>query len=140
MFKFTIPGECVGKGRPRFTSVGGFTKSYTPAKTSNYENWVKACFCEKYPSGSFSLNSETPLRVVFVAYFAVPSSVSNKKRADMLAGKIRPTKKPDIDNIEKGILDALNGVAYHDDKQVVEVSKKKFYSENPRVVVLIKEI
>ena len=55
----------------------------------------------------------------------------------MLDGKIRPTKKPDVDNIVKTIMDAGNGVIWHDDKSVVEVVVCKWYSDNPRVEVCV---
>ena len=57
----------------------------------------------------------------------------------MLDNKIYPTVKPDTDNIAKSILDALNGIAYKDDKQVVTLSVKKRYDEVPRVSVWIYE-
>ena len=50
----------------------------------------------------------------------------------------RPTKKPDLDNIIKAIADSLNGIAYKDDAQIVELKSKKFYSDTPRVEVTIK--
>jgi Holliday junction resolvase RusA-like endonuclease len=55
----------------------------------------------------------------------------------MIAGTERPTKKPDIDNIEKIIFDALNGIAYNDDSQIVSCWADKFYSTVPRVEVVI---
>lgn len=58
----------------------------------------------------------------------------------MNMGKIFPTKKPDIDNVIKVIADALNGVAYDDDKQIIDVSARKVYSETPRVDVRIRII
>ena len=67
-------------------------------------------------------------------------STSKKKRQQMLAGLIRPTKKPDLDNVIKSILDALNKVAYHDDTQIVSLSVEKFYSDSPRVEVAISSI
>ena len=74
------------------------------------------------------------------AYFAIPKSVSKKKHKLMIEEKIRPTKKPDCDNVLKIICDALNTIAYDDDKQIVEMEISKFYSENPRVEVEIEEI
>lgn len=74
-----------------------------------------------------------------VAYFPIPKSTSKKKRQLMLEGQIRPTKKPDFDNIGKIVCDALNTVAYHDDVQIVDAQVRKFYSEEPRVVVTIQE-
>ncbi len=58
----------------------------------------------------------------------------------MLGGKILPAKKPDIDNVVKAVLDALNGVAYRDDTQVIELHVRKSYSEKPRVEVCIGKI
>ena len=58
----------------------------------------------------------------------------------MIKGEILPTKKPDIDNIMKVVLDALNGVAYFDDKQVCKVNFIKMYSEEPRLKILIRKI
>lgn len=139
MFKFTIPGECVGKGRPKFSTIHGFAQSITPAKTVNYENWVKACFLEKYPTAK-AFDKDVPLVMTIYCYKKIPKSVSVKKREAMLSGIIRPTTKPDNSNIVKGIEDALNSIAYYDDSQLVDTYQRKFYSENPRVVVLIKEI
>ena len=67
----------------------------------------------------------------------IPKSASKKKRAAMLAGEIRPTKKPDMDNVVKIIADSLNNLAYYDDTQIVDCQCRKFYSENPRVEVTI---
>ena len=58
----------------------------------------------------------------------------------MLLNNIRPTKKPDMDNILKIIADALNKVAYYDDKQIVECSIKKYYSNAPKVIVEIENL
>lgn len=135
---FTIPGEPTGKGRPRFMQVGNFTRAYTPQKTTAYETLVKwafqaKCGGKKFPDGAM-------LDARLITYYGVPKSASKKKRQAMLEGVIRPTKKPDIDNVCKIVLDSLNGIAYHDDTQVVDCQVRKFYSENPRVVVTIQDI
>lgn len=121
-------GEPVAKARPRVTKFG----AYTPQKTVNYENLVKLSFQGEKLTGQ--------LKMTVVAYFAIPKSVSKKKRKLMIEEKIRPTKKPDCDNVLKIICDALNTIAYDDDKQIVEMAIRKFYSENPRVEVEIEEI
>ena len=48
-------------------------------------------------------------------------------------------KKADWDNIGKIVCDSLNGIAYHDDVQIVDAQVRKFYGETPRVVVTIQE-
>lgn len=73
------------------------------------------------------------------AYYSIPKSVSRKKRQMMIDRKLRPCKKPDGDNCIKIILDSLNNIAYKDDVQVVDCQIRKFYSEDPRVVVTLQE-
>ena len=130
---FTIPGNPKGKGRPRFSKPEGsqFVRTYTPDATVDYENRVKAM----YAYGRFP-KLEGPIRMTMVMYFGIPSSGTSKKvRQFMLDGEILPTKKVDLDNACKIIMDALNGVAFDDDKQIVDLRAKKLYSDNPRVVV-----
>ena len=133
-FTFEIVGEPQGKGRPRFSTRGGFVKTYTPEKTASYENFVKLCYLNKYKGQK--LDGEIVAEII--AYFPIPKSFSKKKRAEAIEGKIKPTKKPDTDNIAKTILDSLNGIAFEDDKQVVALLVKKLYGEEAKVVVVLK--
>ena len=132
-FTFDIVGEPQGKGRPRFSTRGGFVKTYTPEKTASYENFVKLCYLNKYKGQK--LDGEIVAEII--AYFPIPKSFSKKKRAEAIEGKIKPTKKPDTDNIAKTILDSLNGIAFEDDKQVVALLVKKLYGEEPKVLVVL---
>ena len=129
---FTIPGEPVAKARPRVTRAG---ITYTPAKTVNYETLVKELFCVAYPDHR---PVDVPVRMLLKAYFGIPASWSKKKQQAALDGSIRPTKKPDIDNIIK-TMDALNGIAWRDDSQVVHVTASKYYSDRPRLEIQIQE-
>lgn len=135
---FTVWGEPKGKGRPRFSKVGNYTKTYTPADTVSYENLIKVEYCRQCKNVKFEDGSMLDLRVF--AYYAIPKSTSKKKRKLMLDKVIRPTKKPDMDNIIKIIADSLNNIAYHDDSQIVDAMVRKFYSENPRVEISIQNI
>lgn len=130
---FNIPGKIQAKQRPRFN--GKF--AYTPKETVNYENWVKACYLEKYRNEK---PFEKALEVNIIAFFEIPKSVSKKKKEQMLNNEIYPTTKPDTDNIAKSILDSLNGIAYLDDKQVVDLRVRKQYAEVPSVSVWISEV
>ena len=134
---FMIPGEPKSKQRPR-TGVtrDGRRVMYTPAQTSNYENYIRLMFqlnCE-------GMKLSGPLHADITGVFAVPSSESRKRRERMLRGEIRHTKKIDCDNLAKIVLDALNGLAYDDDKQVCELEVRKIYGEAPMVVVEIWEV
>lgn len=135
--KFTVLGEPEGKGRPRFRKIGGFPKPYTPENTASYENLIKLEY--RRQCKDFKFERGTPLDMRITAYYSIPKSASKKKRALMEQFQIRPMKKPDNDNIIKVVQDALNEVAFHDDVQVVDCQLRKFYSENPRVVVTIQD-
>lgn len=124
-----IPGKLVSKQRPKFSRKDGIIRTYTPEKTVNYENWVKMCWMN---SGQEKMQGN--IIAVIVARFMIPQSFSKKKRNE-LNEKPCP-KKPDCDNIAKSILDALNGIAYDDDAQIVELSVSKVYSANEEGVDL----
>ncbi len=142
---FEIFGEPTGKGRPRFSRVGNYVKTHTDSKTENYESKVQYAY---QMASSVFFNVGEQIKAKITAYYQIPkgqyvfhkktNTTDLKKDGElMLKGDIRPTKKPDCDNIAKIILDALNGLAYHDDSQVVSLQVDKFYSETPRVVVLL---
>lgn len=131
---FTIYGEPQGKGRPRFSSVGGHVRTRTPEQTVLYENLVKT----EYQAQSGIRFQDTDALVVRIsAYYSIPKSASKKRRSSMLDRTIRPTKKPDWDNVGKVICDSLNGIAYRDDAQIAEATVSKFYSDIPRVEITI---
>lgn len=134
--KFSIPGEPVGKGRPRVVHNGHFTQTYTPEKTASYENLVKVEFQRQCGIEHFT---DEKLKMTVTAYFGLAKGDSKKKRAAKLCGAIRPTKKPDADNILKCVADALNGLAYNDDSQIVSAVVEKHYAEMPHVDVTIEE-
>lgn len=134
--RFEIEGKIKGKGRPRFTNYGKFVKTYTPADTASYENLIKLQF--KISCGDWY--SELPLKMKIIAIHSIVKSATKKNRAKMLNGELKPTKKPDADNIVKIICDALNNIAYKDDTQVVELEFKKVYGELEKVIVEIEEV
>lgn len=142
MIIIKVEGEIVGKGRPRFARRGSFVSTYTPAKTTNYENLVRLLYNEQNKDNT-SKNKyfdKEPLKLTINAYFDIPLSFSKKKAKQALNGEIYPTKKPDFDNIAKIITDALNKVAYSDDTQIVTCTINKKYSETPFVEIIIKEV
>ena len=118
--KIIVPGEPVAKGRPRMTRNGHV---YTPQKTRDYENRIKHCF---YTQGGEKLNG--PIELIMNAYFTMPK---NAKRY--------MCRRPDIDNIVKTI-DALNGIAFDDDRQIIKVTAEKFFSVEPRLEIELKEM
>nr|UWH97471.1 MAG: endodeoxyribonuclease [Bacteriophage sp.] len=136
--RFSIPGQPMGKQRPRVVHNGSFSQAFTPKETVSYENLVRVMYREAAKGKRFA--DEDMLDVRVIAYYSIPKSTSKKKRKMMLEHKIRPGKKPDWDNIGKIICDSLNTVAYSDDSSIVDAQVRKFYSENPRVDVTIRRI
>ena len=134
MIILTIPGEPVAKGRPRMMKSG---IAFTPTKTRNYETLVKELYIIENRDKPML---EGQLSASINAHFTIPKSASKKNREKMLEWEIRPTKRPDLDNIAKAVLDALNGLAYQDDSQIVSLTVNKFYSEVPGVEIFIEEV
>lgn len=134
MITFTIPGEPVGKGRPRVTLAGGRAHAYTPEKTAAYEQLVAvyaAAAMKKAPL------LEHPVQLRLGIYCKVPGSWSKKRRAAALGGMERPAKAPDIDNICKSVADGMNGIVWVDDCQIVELVCSKHYALEPYVSVSV---
>jgi len=133
---FEIIGEPVGKMRPRATNRGGYIRMYTPTETVNYESFIKLSFINAFPEHTIIA---TPITMKICVYKKVADSTSNKKKELMLSGDLQVETKPDLDNIIKTICDALNNVAYIDDRLIVELFATKQYSETSKVVVEINE-
>lgn len=134
MHDFYVDGTPVGKGRPRFTRVG---RVYTPKETLDYEGRIRDAFVSK-----FILQNPTEQAIVlFISASLRPAqSTSKKKRFAMVSRLIHCLLKPDIDNISKIVLDALNGTLYKDDKQVVLLIVTKQYADEPGLKIMWEEI
>ena len=152
-YKFTVKGQPVGKGRPRVTRGGMHT--YTPEKTVNYEKLVRFYYKGKN-------YGDKPIKIIIKAFYKTPKTtklrkgeiIEKLKEADLpidgLKGElwkracefdaIKCTVKPDAGNVSKSIKDALNGVAYDDDSQIVDDHIKKFRSVDPRAEIEISEV
>jgi Holliday junction resolvase RusA-like endonuclease len=126
----------MGKQRPKFARMGKFTKTYTPEKTVSYETLVKEMYA--LAEGEYYENKQ--LMIDVKACFSIPESKSKKVKDAMREGTFQPTKKPDCDNILKIICDALNGVAYKDDSQIVAAGITKWYADKPEVRVTLSEV
>lgn len=140
--EFIIPGEPKGKGRARSRIAKArdgrqFVTHYTPSGTVEYENLVRMAAHEAMAGAA---PTSFPCFVEIMVFCSVPASWSNKKRAKAIAGEVFPTGKPDLDNIEKAILDGMNKIVFRDDSVVCDVSKRKRYAETPRVEVWVREI
>ena len=139
---FVIDGKPQAKARARtfYNPKLGRVQSMTPENTVLYENHVKQCFLNQAPEDDRWFNKE-PLIMYIDAYYPIPASTTKRDRERIANGELWPTKKPDADNIAKVICDSLNGIAYGDDTQIIELAVMKNYTtKNPRVEVTLKKV
>lgn len=135
--EFIIEGKAKPKQSFRYTRQGF---KYTPRDVKQYARDVQYSFAAKYPTWVPSFLYQKPLKVEIQVYIKIPKSFSKTLKQRALAGELRPLVKPDVDNYTKNILDALNGIVYPDDKQIVELSVAKYYSDTEFVKVRIEEV
>ncbi len=129
-----LVGAPMGKERVRFVKSTG--RTFTPERTVNYESRL-ALAAQQAMAGRALFDG--PLVVELAVYMAVAESKPKKWKADALAGLIRPTKKPDLDNFAK-ILDALNLVVWVDDSQIVQMTITKHYDAAPRMDIRVRDL
>ena len=130
--RFIIYGNPIAKGRPRLGRYG----TYTPQKTVDYENLVRLSYLQQCNNRKLS----GYIRAEIELYFQIPKRTGKADRWKMKSGQIRHDKRPDADNCIKAVCDALNGIAYDDDSQIVSVRCEKYYGEIPQAVIRLEEI
>jgi len=124
-----------GKARPRtVTGAGGRSITYTTKEDKDWEELVRWSYVRSN-SGQAAYEGAFGIRIECT--YAVPESFSKRQRMLALSGELTPTGKPDLDNIAKGILDALNGIAFEDDAKCVELHVSKKYGGATGVTVEI---
>lgn len=131
---FTVATTPHGKGRPRaFNSPSGI-RFHTDAKTTASEASIRSAYLAKFSPPE---PLQGPVAVSIKASFAPPCRASRKAHDAMLRGETLPAKRPDADNIAKGVLDALNGIAWRDDAQVTRLTVVKIYAEAASLEITI---
>lgn len=130
-----ILGEPVAQGRPRFSRQGGFVKAYDPAKSRDYKSYVRMIAAQHAPAEPVQGAVILSIKI----YRSIPKTMPQYKRALALAGQIRPVTKPDVSNVLKGVEDALKGLWYKDDSQIVGYGEMgKWYAERPRIEIMMR--
>ena len=132
VYEFEVIGDIKGKARPRVNTYTG--TAYTPTGTKDYENLIKQYFKVKYPRYE-PLDGRVAIKII--AYFEVTKNTTKKDKKLIEEGLLSPTKKPDIDNIVKIILDALNKMAFKDDNQITKLEVEKLYGAEKKIVVKV---
>lgn len=135
----TIPGEPIAQGRPRISTQGGHVRAYDPAKSRDYKHYIRLAATQQMGAVP---PLEGPLAMGLEVYRPIPKSFSKRRREAAERGEIRPTTKPDLDNYVKAAKDALNGIVWRDDSQIVSYIEPfgKYYSERPRLEITVKQL
>ena len=131
--KIIVPGKPQGKARARTVTRANRTHSYTPQKSIDYERLIAV----SYKSQRGGYFAREPVNLIVAAFYPIPKSWTRLQIESALNGDTVPTTKPDCDNCLKIVADALNGVAYEDDKQIVSATITKHYCHSPRIEVTI---
>jgi len=121
MVSFTVKGAPAAKARPRFTSMNGKVRAYTPKKSATYENLVKL-EAQKYITKPI----DGPVALYIHFYLPRPKRLVWKTKQ---MPSIYTDKRPDIDNLAKSIIDGLNDIAFRDDGQIAMLHIQKRYCE-----------
>jgi len=129
--KLTVPGVPVAQGRPRACIRGGHAAVYQPKASAEWRSLVSMSAAEAMAGFGSPFDCAVSLQAVF--YFPWPKSMTKAARA---RGEGKSTK-PDIDNLLKGVMDGLNGIAWRDDSRVSAVYAAKAYSDTPRTVIAV---
>ncbi|HEK4983601.1 TPA: RusA family crossover junction endodeoxyribonuclease, partial [Clostridioides difficile] len=103
--------------------------------TKNYEDLIKWLYQSKV-----KYYFEGYIKMTLRCYYSIAKSNSKKVKEQKRNNVLRPSKKPDIDNVIKVVADSLNEIAYKDDTQIVEVVASKYYSDKPRVEVILEDV
>jgi len=125
LIAFEVLMKPTAKARARTVVHNGITRSYTPSKTVDSENMIRVTYYDHYLlTDRFSKPTAIKLTCVFV--LSKPKSAPKKR-------EILPTTRPDIDNYIKLVLDSLNGYAFDDDSQIIELHASKVYGDIPKI-------
>lgn len=131
-----VPGQPQPQGRPKFASRGKFVTVYDPPKSKAYKKLVARYAMQHKPKELL----EGELEVEILIFKQSLKSFSKKNAALAESGLLRPTTKPDADNYAKGPLDALKGIIWKDDGQVVDLIARKYYSSEPRIEISVRTL
>ena len=128
MITLTIPGKIVAQQRPKFARHGDFIQTYDPKPCRDYKKMVQLFANQAVAKQKGFKPYEKAVEVVLWFFFEIPASFSDAERLDAANGKIRPIVRPDLDNLAKGVLDAVKGILWTDDSIIVTMHVKKFYT------------
>lgn len=133
---FTVYGHPVAKGRPRFSTKGKFPVAYTPEKTKTYETEVG--MMARAAMGASEV-LEGALETFIYVTFPVPPSYSKKRTEACLNNTEKHTKRPDLDNVIKAVIDGMDKIVFNNDSQITSIHSTKVYGEVAKVEVMVRQ-
>ncbi|WP_411842132.1 RusA family crossover junction endodeoxyribonuclease [Salinicoccus sp. HZC-1] len=140
MIEFKVEGKAVPQPRPRvYQTASGKSKAVNSRQSVTYKRLVKLA-AKNYMNRNRLSIAECPISVYLTFVYTPPKSYTKKKLKAIQDGILMYQKKPDLDNLAKGVLDALNNTVYKDDSQIVELNVKKQYGDKDEVLIQIKEL
>lgn len=136
---FEVPGVPVPKGRPRFVRTGGFTRAITPPRTRSYEAEIRYAAAEAMGESPILDGS---VFVKIIAELPIPKSMSKWLHRECVDGyhMVCHTRKPDLDNIVKSVIDGIQGIVFRTDSQVSAIHAVKVYGAKPKLFVEIEAL
>jgi Holliday junction resolvase RusA-like endonuclease len=132
-----VAGKPQGKGRARAFLMHGKVIHTTPPQTRSYESLIQGAAVDAMKSRE---RFEGPVSLSLIAIFDIPTSYSQKKKNEAMCGVIKPTKKPDLDNVYKAWADGMNSVVFKDDVQIVSCEMTKKYGPQAKVVAIVRPL
>lgn len=134
MFQFTVYGIPVAQKQTRFTTVGGFPRTYDPSKKDKERiQWQIKPFAPDIPLSQ-------PVELTIAFFMPIPKASSRALRLQMINRVILPDKKPDEDNLAYLVTNALKEIVYDDDKRICAKHVYKFYGAEPKTVIIVRPI
>ena len=136
---FVIEGRGQPQGRPRAVRMGAGVRMYDPPKSKAYKQMV-AAVVRSHMNINGIQTITAPIAVHLNFYFTPPKSYSKKRIQAIEAKEELFTKKPDLDNLAKSILDACNNLLFKDDSQIIGLTIGKHYGHEDYVDVKVQII
>lgn len=132
--RFLVAGKARPKGRARTSVKNGVMRHYTPKPTTEYEDAIRRAAIHALGSRP---RFEGPVSVTVTVRCKPPQRTSKKALVEMLAGRLMPTTRPDMDNILKAIADGISKVLIRDDADIVQFSGVKQYAIEAGIDVIV---
>lgn len=133
---FIFEIEPVSQSRPRASSRGGRVRLYDHPKVKQFKAVLHNLVTERYKNPPLT----GALSVSMLFYRPVQKSLSNIERQRRLSNEHKAVVKPDTDNYIKSTLDAMNGVLWEDDSQIVKLTAEKRYGERGKIIITVTQL